>query len=482
MENEDLIDLIKAWDNPTPVALPTKDYDTAGFISTDLQEATYNQHFEVLDMNDKFLDDLLKDNSIWRIFRKLFSLRSRRVNVDSLYSKGYVTNATPIITCHGGFMGDSLSYMHMTLQMSATILASTVKSSHGYKRPIGQSSGDDAVLLKAEPELYNELHSLFKRTGMIVSKVDAFSTDSFTFCETYGVIPSDIDVIRRDYSHNSLFGDVVFLDIIKGSILSGQSKIKSTGTDPFIGHANALNTQLRYHPKTWVKERAGKLLWSANFMSAHKLSSNMASLPRPLGGLDLAIGYQVDFNEPAFHEGKLPYYEAILNSPIDEFIKYNTLLGGIYTANPKGVAWSNDEILIAKIVSQCELIERNSISIPPYLKGRDIPRYLERKLGIISVRDLVPLLARREAFLRFWKQEHSPTYVPLPLKEPKQRASKLWKLIKTSFEPNYTTQDKSFSTFTKRWEERTWGLLFKKDSDALTQIFEGMPTLYLTYL
>jgi hypothetical protein len=71
----------------------------------------------------------------------------------------------------------------------------------------------------------------------------------------------------------------MFLDIIKGSALSGQSKVKSDGTDPFIGHATLLGKQICWHPLTRVDERVRTFLWARNYMAAHRLGSSMASLP-----------------------------------------------------------------------------------------------------------------------------------------------------------------------------------------------------------
>jgi hypothetical protein len=462
------------------------DEDEIGFISTDLSEATYSTPFELLDENTKFLDEILTDVPVWKVYHRLFKINSRYVDTTELTSKGY-TDVDHFTTCRGGFMGDPLSFMQLTLQMQATINMAVRRtgntSRERHTRPLGQGAGDDNLLIGASVKLYRSLKQSFKDCNMRVSKIDSFSKDSMTFTEQYAVRPSDL-AFHNGYAKESLFGDLIYLDIIKGSILSGKSKVKTTGSHPFIGHSTALNKQIAWHPIKWVRDRGGPLLWAANYRLATGLASNMASLPIPLGGIGMALTSQITRFDDELFQKRLPYYEAILGMEFNEFLKYQLLLIGIYKANPKGKIWQNDPDLIQAFIEHSEFLSEESIQVPAYLanKGYSATRkYLRDMLGLVSLREAVDVMTRREAFQRFWNEEEVTSFLSLPMKGAKERANKVWAQIYSEVIPVDHVKSHSIQELTKQFELRTWGILFKKDHPLYLEVFGGMPSLIIDY-
>jgi hypothetical protein len=298
---------------------------------------------------------------------------------------------------------------------------------------------------------------------------------------------SDLDNFKDLKSFkDSIFGDLVFLDVIKGSLLSGHSKVKADGSSPFFGHANMLNKQIAYTPLETVKTRARVFLWAKNFVQSAKLSSSMATLPIVLGGVDLAIGRVVSYFDSSFQEKYLPWYEGILNLNERDFLRYYLLLRGIYYANPKGFVWLNDINVIGKVVENCQLTKITNLDdhIPDYLhnkSAREKLAFISKELNLISFHELAGLLARQDAFRRCWEGEIAPTFMTLMGRNARHRANKAWAIIKTEVAPTAKEnfKSRSMSTLKTQFESRTWGLYVRKDDEAIINCFSGMPTLYL---
>jgi hypothetical protein len=416
----------------------------------------------------------------------MFKTNARKVDTKELNVKGYVDYDT-FTTSRGGFMGDPLSFVQLSLQMQASLNAAgyiveNLRSTGMYQRPLGQGAGDDMIVLKGRFALYKELKNFFEETQMTVSKIDTWSEDAMMFCEQFALIPSDSASLGV-YPDGSRFGDIFFLDIIKGSILSGKSKVRAHGRDPFIGHATMLNKQLRWHPIKWVKDRGKTCLWAANYYSAKKLSSNMASLPVVLGGIDLAIGRIVEWDDPILQK-RVPYYGAILDLPFKEFLKYTQLLKGVYKANPKGIAWENNPELLREALEQLQVIPEQEVSVPLDVSRRGwrkIRRYLAEHESLIPMTEMISTLARREAFLNCWNEVDQTTYMSLPNKDIKEKSSKLWRQIYEEIEVTNQYDFKSIQELKNAYEKRSWGLLFKKTPEGMSKLFEGMPDLTIDY-
>jgi hypothetical protein len=366
----DMEEIISMWDDVDPEDYHPQDK----FLSLDLEEATYNMTFQVLEAQTETLDQIMGDFPIWTIFRDVWSTFEREVCMDNIADQGLLPDGCPLsfITTRGSFMGDTLSFIHLTLFLAASVNQSTFfgrKPKLRFKRPIGGSVGDDLIILGVEKQFCDYFNKTISDLCMVTSKLNATSSYAMTYCEQYAARPSDFESIKDLIPKDSRFGNLIFLDIIKGSILSGKTKVNASKNDPFFGHSNMLNKQVAWHPISWVKERSIRLLWAANYMAAHKLSNAMASLPRSLGGIDMAIGTTLEYDTPTFKEGMLPYYERILSYPVEEFLLYSTLLAGVFQGNPKGVPWSNNEMIISTFLSTCELVDRETVAqlVPEYV-------------------------------------------------------------------------------------------------------------------
>jgi hypothetical protein len=496
-EADKLWETLKAYRKFRPTKSP-KNSDLH-FISLDLKEATYRMPHEVLRMNHLWMERRYAGNPVWDTFSDLFGTFKRVVDLKDIRSKGLDAGLwpdNPTSLC-GSFMGDSLSFMHLTIMVSSCVWQASAASHFGsiYKRPdlryfdgwvsrpLGQTVGDDAVILGASTLFADEFDVRLNAVNVRMSKIHSRSKDSGTFCENWFCVPIDDGTLIRDgYPEDSLFGEIWFLDTIKGSLLSGRSKVKADGADPFIGQARMLSKQIQWHPLTWMRRAAPKLLWARNFMAARSMGTINAHLPTSLGGLDIAIGNMDPIEDPRMMERYAPFLEGILLLPIEDFLKWQMLLTGITRSNPKGVPWANDELLIAIIVSKIKTFAESNVlsDIPSQVlaKGRgDVQRYMAETLGLTSVRNLTDLLTRLEAFKAFWDgKAAAQPFLTISSKGLRPRFNKVWSRIREKVTPSVVTSS-SWSELGKKFDKRTWGLLFNKDDPALLEIYEGMPTL-----
>jgi hypothetical protein len=454
-------------------------------LSLDLEEATYNIPFDVLDQNIAFMDEVLTDFPPWYTFRSLFASHERVVEMDDLKDQGYWDGDCEVLSRAGSFMGDGLSFIHLTLYLTAAVRA--VTSAEGIRRPYGQSVGDDLFLLRISAVLAFEILNILHGVGAKFSKINAICKDALTFCESYVAQCSDSNLFEDITSFKeSIFADLTFLDTIKGSALSGKSKVKSDGAKPFIGHASLVSKQIAWHPIDFVKHRAKTLLWCRNYNDAVKLSSNMASLPRSLGGIELIIGPQINEGSQ-FWQDNCKYYERILSLEEDrEFAQWYLLLQGIYRANPKGHDWSNDLDIISQTVSGIQFHYLRSFDqyVPESQKDRPFAwkiRHLREQHGLISIRSLSELLARQEAFLKQWDGVKPPSFLTLYDKNAKRRANACWALIKSNLEPLVRLRPRSIKSMADAFSLRTEGMFVKTNDPALESAFQGMPTLIVDF-
>jgi hypothetical protein len=450
-------------------------------FSADLTEATYTIPFEVLDANLAVCDEVMVDFNPWNTFRDVFGVHTRIVDMSALINKGLWEGPVEVTSTRGSFMGDGLSFIHLTLLLGG--LVASVFQANGVRRPLGQSVGDDLVLLHAMFEHCIEFCFNAESLGCQFSKLNSISEDSLTFCEQYVARISNLEIYKDIESFkNSIFADLVFLDNIKGSLLSGRSKVMSNGSSPFIGHATMLNKVARWHPIGSTRERSKTFLWASNFMEARRLGSSLASLPPELGGLDIALGTVLTFQSEKFQQGMLPYYEAMLDLERGEFLKYSLLLRGIYKSNPKGFTWENDWKVIRDIVEGVELVDISDINqvVPEELKGEEPLvklNYIRNELKMVSFDYLSDHLARRDAFHKMWNGILAKEFMTLKISNVKKRVNHAWAIIKSTLEPKEVCTSRSMSHLAHRFRERSWGLYVSTEDEAIKRTFGGMPTL-----
>jgi hypothetical protein len=453
-------------------------------FSVDLTEATYRIPYKVIDEQNKFIGEVLSDFKPWSVFQELYTSNPREVDMSELISKGYWNGPEKVTSTRGTFMGDSMSFIHLTLLLSG--ITRSIYAIKKSKRPIGQSVGDDMLLLQTDLRSCLRFCLQAERLGCQFSKLNSISEDTATFCENYVAKVSDLNNFADLAAFkDSIFGDLLFLDIIKGSALSGQSKVSADGGDPFIGHANLLGKQVKWHPLTSVKTCSKVFLWARNYNSAHKLASSMASLPIPLGGLELAVGPTILYSDSEFQKGKLPWYEGILDLPERDFLEYYLLLRGVYQANPKGIPWMNSVQTIHEITKSCELFHEPDVMamLPDWLhdKGmREKLSFIEKELRMVSFHHLISEIARQDSFAAQWNGKQPNSYMTLLSKDSRTRSNQVWGAIKSKVVPKDPSAYKSNSmkTLATLFESKTWGLWVPRDSPAIRSAFGGMPSLF----
>ena len=452
-------------------------------FSADLTEATYNIPFEVLDANCDLFDEVMNYFAPWRTFQRLFRSHEREIDMSELIMSNYWSGDVIVRSKRGSFMGDGMSFIHLTLLLSGLVRA--IYQEEELERPLGQSVGDDLFLLGAKLKHCIKFCKYAEQLGCEFSKLNSVSEDSGTFCEQYFAKISNMEIYQnlKDFE-DSVFGDLMFLDVIKGSILSGNSKVKADGKSPLIGHGQMLNKQVRWNPVKGTKERSTTFLWASNFMEAKHLGTAMASLPHMLGGIDIAIGAVLDFSDEKFQKGMLPYYERMLTLDLSEFLKYYILLTGIYKANPKGFDWENNWEVISPIVEKSTIINITNIdnAVPEELQNKEPLaklRYINDNLGLISFRDLADHLARQDAFHRMWKGEVRSDFMTLKTSNLRQRVNHAWGIIKSNLEPAERVISHSMNHLVHRFQEKSWGHYVSKEDEAIADVFSGMPTMFM---
>lgn len=473
------------WDDPD-----REDPDDSGIpkvhLSLDLSEATYNLPFEVIDQQNSSIDVMLGDFAPWRVFHKLFKINQREVDMSDLIEKGYWDGETKVLSQCGTFMGDPLSFIHLTMYLRSLVYASFGKN----EKPIGQSVGDDLLLLGVRRKAAETFHRLVGQTGGKLSKFSSISNYGITFCEQYAYSPIDSEQFDY-YSTKSRFGDLFFLDIIKGSILTGKTKVSSSRMSPFFGHSRMLNKQTGYHPLNWVRVRATKLLWAANYNAAIKLGSATATLPEILGGIDLSIGTKLTQESDEYLNLYAPWLEGILILPQVPFIAFATLLKGIYKANPKGVPYENSLEDLLTLLPGLQTMRINGISsiVPSFMKSRPVReqlQYIGKVHDMASIDHLVDELARRQAFLAFWRGKKSASrdaMLTIDVNSIRKRHQRTWVEIRRSVNP--VPRDRWIASspedLASRFKTKLWNVYYSKDAVALKDVYGGMPTLYTSY-
>jgi len=453
-----------------------------------------------MDIDYESMDLIMKKFSPWKVYHKLFKINNRVVDFRVLKDEGYYPEEYPdfLQTRHGCFMGDALSFIHLTMTLSSLVDQTTYdyngrrNSRHVFQsvylhRPIGQSVGDDLILLGIDEEYGKKFLSKVSDMGLKVSKINSLSEDSGTFCEAYVYKPNSLYDLKTA-PKESVFGDLLYLDVIKGSLLTGKSKVQTNNVDPFLGHARMLNKQLAYLPREfqWKARRAKLVLWCRNYKKAVKLGRSKPHLPEALGGLDIAVGSCDSFESELIQKKYLPYFCGMLELPKEEFLKYWLLLSGIYRANPKGFAWSNNELVIAMVISKIEIsVDEKDIlpHLPSWIADKSIGeklRYINRNLGYMPVRQIADELSRREAFLNFWKRKTPSQFMTMNLKDARQRHDAAWKIIRAEVAPKPVPYHiTSFKKLALEFDLRTWGLYVNREDPAIAEAFQGTPSMYI---
>jgi hypothetical protein len=453
-------------------------------LSLDLSEATYNIPFEIIEANEGFFDSILSDFAPWLVFRELFAIKKRKVVMTDLIEQGFWDGDEILFSSNGTFMGDPLSFLHLTVYLR-TLCYATFGPRY---KPIGQAVGDDLILMAISQKHAELFNMLVVRTGGETSKFNSISPHAMTFCEQYAYAPSDAGS-HDGYAKGSRFGDLFFLDTIKGSILSGKSKVTASKQSPFFGHSRMLNKQLEWHPISWVRERAPKLIWASNYNEAIKLGSATATLPDILGGFDLSLGKRMDESVYEYRVLYKPYLEKILTLEEVPFLTFVTLLLGIYKSNPKGVPYENSFGLLQELLPELEVTRVRDINslLPSWMGTRPIGeriRFVGKVLNLGTVDHLVEELARREAFKLLWDQKSNPKqYMTLGVSDVRKRHHEVWTEIRRSLEPVPLSRHKSSNPedLAKRLRTRLWGYYYSKEDGALKDVFGGMTTLYMNF-
>jgi len=328
-----------------------------------------------------------------------------------------------------------------------------------------------------------------KDKGLTISKVHSDSDDSGTFCEQYVFRPG----LGADITHfpkESVFGDLIFLDCLKGSVFSGRSKVKQEGSHPFMGHAKLLNKQISYlSPEMeWRSVRAKSLLWSRHYREAIGLSRAFASLPSVLGGGDMAVGRQLTIDDTSLQGYYLPYYYGMLSCEKEEFLIAQELLTGIFRNSGKGFDWDPLEVDLGQLFEGLRLYNWTDVEkeLPPYASEMGFLAKQEtanRLLGYLPLLYISAELTRRQAFLKWWRKAQ-PTKKPKLLtfsgRRVKEKHDEHWLYLREIVRPEKRPWDiTDLKVLSKRFTDRVRPFYFRRDDPVFENVFFGQTSLYV---
>jgi hypothetical protein len=481
-EPDKLWEVLKAYAKQSPAKRESQDT----IISTDLTEATYRMPHDLLEENQCMIDRVFAEHPTVRVFSSLLHRHSRTVFAEG--QAALALGCESWTTVRGAFMGDSLSFMHLTLYLMVRDWVSSNEAAGGNRfsivssivtRPLGQIVGDDD--LEFATRQYADISDDFTTsTGGEVSKLHARSAFSGTFCENYFLKACDIP---ENYSHNSIFGDLAFLDTIKGSALSGQAKVKADGQKPALGHCKLVAKQVSWHPIQWVKRRAMTLVYVTNSRDLLGLGQSRAWLPQELGGLEVgSVGLAESDQIRNFSNSRSPYFSALVReAKVDRrsFLRHYLLLQGICKPNPKGFDFILDPEQ-AGCLSDLKLIDAsivNDMDLPTWVvgKGRETTyKYIRQEYGYIPLISLTSTLARVKAMADLWNG-HRPSHRALTLnpRAMAKRYQKTWKILKRELvldpsDPLLTPQQAAEQIRTELFR-----FLFFEEDPAIRRAFGG---------
>jgi hypothetical protein len=490
-EADKLWDLLKSYAKD-PDKFKSVYSDDGLIISSDLSEATYNIPHDILELNQEFLEERFADNRLMRVFKNLFAIQKRTMVLTDVKDQGFLADQPDTLqSVRGCFMGDSLSFMHLTLFLSSISFQATYKScfpdrklkSYLYydghlRRPYGQIVGDDHVAFNCSTEYCTVFRNRVEVYHGELSKIDSYGKYAGTFCEQGFCKPSDS---LPTGTKLSVFGDILFLDVIKGSILTGKSKVKSEGQSAFLGHCKMLAKQAEWHPIPEVPQLAKLLIWNVNFKEAVLYGRVMPHFPLSLGGFGLSLGSERPLSDNGIRERYGLYLEAILEKDLDVFFAYWTLLESIRKPNPKGVKWEAhlDELLT--ITQGLETFEVDVYKVvPPYLKDKQISvclSYLREELGIVPMYSLGDIICRISSFKKFWDGNIDKTRQIVGMKRVESRFVKAWKIIHTTITPAEELKHKTLYELGKDFQSKSWGKFFNVNDPAIAEAFGDMKNL-----
>jgi len=456
------------------------------FLSADLTEATYNISHEILDANMDSIDFMLRDIPAWGVFRKLFRVHRRTMDMSQLERDGYWFGESEVQSESGSFMGDVLSFIHLSLVMKSLSYQAMPEQSRKdifqpRKTPIMQSVGDDLVMLGIDERTGKRFVSSAIAMGLELSKINALNRYTMTFCEQYACSPSDFDEVSSSKHRESVFGNLIFLDVIKGSILTGKSKIKVDGSSPFLGHAKMLNKQIAYIADEVKARRARVLLWVANYRDCIGIGVARCHLPEMLGGLNVAVGGCEKFDSQMMQTHYVPYLIGMLRLPRSEFLTHQLMLSSIFKANPKGFRWEAEEEQLALILSNARIVDQDDLGVPEHILRGPTSGLLSfiKKEGFISMAQLAEEISRRDTYLKLWRGEEQPAYMTLTTKGVGERHRRVWEGIRRSVRPVREPMITSFGRLEKLFQLNTWGAYIHRDDPSIAMAMAGMPSLFL---
>jgi hypothetical protein len=474
--------------------------DFSWIHACDLDEATYRMSHDLL----KAIYYRLKVTvrfPLFRLFEDLLTSYTRLVEADNLSEyripKSWIAKS-------GSFMGESLSFIYLTLIVRAvSYIAScyytfNIKHNTSYWFPDNcdiiirrgvetgheQVLGDDHIAFDQSRLLALHRRWIYKEIKLVVSvSKDGISQDFAVFCENALCIPSDKDVLTD--KEGETFGKIVYIDTIKSRLLSGTSKVSMEHRSPIFGHASALERALKWIKDPETNRRVETLFWVVNYHKAVKLGGCYASLPQELGGFGLPrftpSGEFRDLDNDPKIRIALSYLEAIYRLNDSQFMVYWLLLRSINSERPKGnpfIMTPKETLLISSkfnwIVPNWDI--EPWCSIPAYIKAdrNALHIWMEIKHGLISARTAFFYINRIKAISSLMRGEHSPAPNVYDIRQAKARFMEVWSIIRDEITPCSPT--KSVSDLADLYVDRTTGRYLDSSSPMFFAIL-GAPNL-----
>jgi len=447
-------------------------------FSLDLKEATYNISFDILRANFDLFEQITPSSRLWRAIRMINVRPQRELMWNHEVIKDFDLKVDVFESEVGSFMGEPLSFMHLTLLLRLmSIIAEAYAEyekfekllfpakfeqvlNYGFPKILSEHAGDDMIALCSESYCRHFDH-LIVIFGLVKSKGKHGESPYFgVFCENFVCLPKDPESIPA----NCRFGDYAYLDIVKGRLINSFSKVAGSEQSPVLGQGSSLATALEW----WSGDSklAQTLFWVANFSSLRKTHNMNLHLPPVFGGFSLPFAKgPYTYGSDEFTDTCISYLYAIYKLKDDKkFLLYSFLIRSIRISTAKDIVLEEKmHSQLPDILKSLKVYTRDEVKIES-IPGEGYTALISRikDLGYRPWSDLENIVGRLNAFSILLNGSVNRKVRDLSLQNLRRKFKVVWEKIYKEIDP-IKPEFTDFKKFTKEYILREGNFFYKED-------------------
>jgi len=448
-------------------------------VSLDLKEATYSISFDILRANYELFERITPSSRLWRVIRTINHRPQRRVMFTTQVKLEHELQIDDFTSSIGSFMGEPLSFMHLTLllRLISIIAESYAKYeekfekiifpnfytkvlNYGFPNVLSEHAGDDMIAFATKAYAWH-FHFIVQYFGLILSKGKHGESKYFgVFCENFICLPKDPENIPK----NCIFGSYAYLDIVKGRLLNSFSKVAGSERSPMLGQGSTLSTALQW----WSGDSklAKTLFWVANFSQLRKTHRMNLHFPPCFGGFELPMSKgNYSFGKDSFSDNCLSYIQGIYDlQDTRKFLYFAYLLRSIRTNVSKDIIIDNKlrQYLPGIIAS----LRHYTMDEVPFKmeSGEPYMKYVSRlePLGFKPWSELDNIVSRLNAFKALLNGIPEKESRDVSLIALRSRFNYVWSEIRSLIEP-HPVLEQDLSKFSRKFTLREGQFFFRID-------------------